>query len=202
MTHLFPHSGARARMVSAERDQEPIRPASTPRLVELRGVICVVSRGRASDTDDRGDQRRHQGQAHPGSRAPDQQPRGSPEQSATSTTRSGALLAKYPDTPGCTWWCNLCASGGYYVAVAADRINVYSRNLVGSIGVIISWFRLHRHYGESGVAGRARHTHSCDNKDFLDPFSPENPAHKEHAQKMLGENHQQFSRWWRRRESA
>jgi protease-4 len=31
-----------------------------------------------------------------------------------------------------------------------------------------------------------------ENKDFLDPFAPENPAHREHAMLMLGEIHQQF----------
>ncbi len=33
-----------------------------------------------------------------------------------------------------------------------------------------------------------------DNKDFLDPFAPENAAHKEHAKKMLDEIHRQFIR--------
>jgi protease-4 len=41
-----------------------------------------------------------------------------------------------------------------------------------------------------GVERRAYH--AGENKDFLDPFAPENPAHTEHAQKMLGEIHQQF----------
>ncbi|HET9650825.1 MAG TPA: S49 family peptidase, partial [Usitatibacter sp.] len=85
---------------------------------------------------------------------------------------------------------DLCASGGYYVAVAADKIFVDKASLVGSIGVIMNGFGFVGTMEKLGVERRA-YT-AGENKDFLDPFAPENPAQKEHAQKMLNEIHQQF----------
>jgi protease-4 len=61
---------------------------------------------------------------------------------------------------------------------------------VGSIGVIINGFGFTGTMEKLGVERRA-YT-SGENKDFLDPFAPENPAHREHAKKMLVEIHQQF----------
>jgi protease-4 len=61
---------------------------------------------------------------------------------------------------------------------------------VGSIGVIMSGFGFTGTMEKLGVDRRA-YT-AGENKDFLDPFAPENAAHKEHARKMLDEIHQQF----------
>jgi protease-4 len=85
---------------------------------------------------------------------------------------------------------DLCASGGYYVAVAADKIYVDKASLVGSIGAIIGSFGFVGSMEKLGIERRA-YT-SGDNKDFLDPFAPEKPEHREHAKKMLSEIHNQF----------
>jgi protease-4 len=85
---------------------------------------------------------------------------------------------------------DLCASGGYYVAVAADRIYVDKASLVGSIGVIIPGFGFTGAMEKLGIERRA--ITSGENKDFLDPFAPEDPAHRAHAKKMIAEIHQQF----------
>ncbi len=74
--------------------------------------------------------------------------------------------------------------------MAADRIYVDKASLVGSIGVIMSGFGFTGTMEKLGVERRA-YT-AGENKDFLDPFAPENPAHREHAKQMLGEIHQQF----------
>ncbi len=74
--------------------------------------------------------------------------------------------------------------------MAADRIYVDKASLVGSIGVIMSSFGFTGAMDKLGIERRA-YT-AGENKDFLDPFAPENPAHKEHAKKMLEEIHQQF----------
>jgi protease-4 len=100
------------------------------------------------------------------------------------------LRAKYPNIPLYAVVQDLCASGGYYVAVSADRIYVDKASLVGSIGVIIGGFGFVGTLEKLGVERRA-YT-AGDNKDFLDPFQPQNPVHTEHAKKMLGEIHQQF----------
>ncbi|MBC8022969.1 MAG: S49 family peptidase [Burkholderiales bacterium] len=117
-------------------------------------------------------------------------PGGSPVQSGYINDEMRRLRAKYPDKPLYVVVQDLCASGGYYVASAGDKIYVDKASLVGSIGVIISSFGFVETLKKLGVERRAYH--AGENKDFLDPFAPENPTHVEHAQKMLGEIHQQF----------
>ena len=117
-------------------------------------------------------------------------PGGSPVQAGYINDEIRRLRVKYPNTPLFAVVQDLCASGGYYVAVAADKIYVDKASLVGSIGVIIGSFGFAGAMEKLGVERRAYH--AGDNKDFLDPFLPENPAHREHAQKMLGEIHRQF----------
>src|SRR5204862_5205862 len=102
------------------------------------------------------------------------------------------LRTKYPSIPLYAVVEDLCASGGYYIAVAADRIYVDKASLVGSIGVIMGGFGLVGAIDKLGIERRAYA--SGDNKDFLDPFLPENPQHRAHAQKMIGEIHEQFMR--------
>ena len=85
---------------------------------------------------------------------------------------------------------DLCASGGYYVAVGAERIYVDKASLVGSIGVIIGGFGFTGAMDKLGIERRA-YTAGA-NKDFLDPFAPEDPVQRAHAQKMLDEIHRQF----------
>jgi protease-4 len=117
-------------------------------------------------------------------------PGGSPVQAGKINDEIGRLRAKYPNIPVYAVMQDLCASGGYYVAVAADRIYVDKASLVGSIGVIMNGFGFTGTMEKLGIERRA-YT-SGENKDFLDPFAPENPVHKEHAKKMLAEIHQQF----------
>jgi protease IV len=117
-------------------------------------------------------------------------PGGSPVQAGYINDEMRRLKMKYPKTPLYAVVQDLCASGGYYVAVAADRIYVDKASLVGSIGVIINGFGFTGAMEKLGVERRA-YT-AGENKDFLDPFAPENPAQKEYAQKMIGEIHQQF----------
>ena len=117
-------------------------------------------------------------------------PGGSPVQAGYINDEIRRLRAKYPDTPLYVVVQDLCASGGYYVAAAADRIYVDKASLVGSIGVIINSFGFTGTMEKLGVERRAYH--AGENKDFLDPFAPENPTQKEHAQRMLDNIHQQF----------
>ena len=117
-------------------------------------------------------------------------PGGSPVQAGYINDEIRRLRAKYPTIPLYAVVEDLCASGGYYVAVAADKIYVDKASLVGSIGVIMGGFGFVGAMDKLGVERRA-YT-AGENKDFLDPVPPENPEHREHAQKMLGEIHQQF----------
>jgi protease-4 len=117
-------------------------------------------------------------------------PGGSPVQAGYINDEIRRLRAKYPDTPIYAVVQDLCASGGYYVAVATDRIYVDKASLVGSIGAIIGSFGFVGAMEKLGIERRA-YT-AGENKDFLDPFAPEVAAHREHANKMLAEIHQQF----------
>src|SRR5688572_22135648 len=117
-------------------------------------------------------------------------PGGSPVQAGYINDEIRRLRAKHPNTPLYAVVQDLCASGGYYVAVAADKIYVDKASLVGSIGAIIGSFGFVGSLEKLGIERRA-YT-AGDNKDFLDPFAPERPEHREHAKKMLEEIHQQF----------
>jgi protease-4 len=119
-------------------------------------------------------------------------PGGSPVQSGYINDEIRRLRAKYPNIPVHAVVQDLCASGGYYIAVAADRIYVDKASLVGSIGAIMGSFGFVGTLEKLGMERRAYA--SGENKDFLDPFLPENPKHKEHAQSLLTQIHEQFMR--------
>jgi protease-4 len=85
---------------------------------------------------------------------------------------------------------DVCASGGYYVAVAADRIYVDQASIVGSIGVLMDGFGFTGTMQKLGVERRL--LTAGDNKGFLDPFSPLNPKQRDYAEKLLADVHRQF----------
>ena len=117
-------------------------------------------------------------------------PGGSPVQAGYINDEIKRLRIQYPSIPLYAVVEDICASGGYYVAVAADRIYVDKASIVGSIGVLMDGFGFTGTMEKFGVERRA--IAAGENKKFLDPFSPINPAHQEFAEKMLGEIHQQF----------
>jgi protease IV len=117
-------------------------------------------------------------------------PGGSPVQAGEINDEIRRLRGKYPDTPIYAVVEEICASGAYYVAVAADRIYVDKASLVGSIGVIMDGFGFVGAMDKLGIERRA--LTAGENKAFLDPFSPMSSNQKEYAQQMLGEIHQQF----------
>jgi protease-4 len=86
----------------------------------------------------------------------------------------------------------ICASGAYYIAVAADEIYVDKASLVGSIGVLMDGFGFAGLMDKLGVERRL--LTAGENKGMLDPFSPQNARHKAYAQAMIDQIHQQFIR--------
>ncbi|WP_175104908.1 S49 family peptidase [Pararobbsia alpina] len=117
-------------------------------------------------------------------------PGGSPVQAAIINREIRRLRAKYPSKPLYVVVDDMCASGGYYVAVAADKIFVDQASIVGSIGVLMEGFGFTGLMDKLGVERRL-HT-SGANKGLFDPFTPESDKAKEHAQKMLDQIHEQF----------
>ncbi len=117
-------------------------------------------------------------------------PGGSPVQAGQINDEIRRLRAKHPDIPLYAVVEDICASGGYYVAVAADRIYVDKASLIGSVGVLMDGFGFTGTMEKLGVERRLITAGS--NKGFLDPFSPADPAHQAYARQMIGEIHQQF----------
>ena len=117
-------------------------------------------------------------------------PGGSPVQAGYINDEIRRLRGLHPDVPIYAVVEDICASGGYYVAVAADKIFVDKASLVGSIGVLMDGFGFTGTMEKLGVERRL--LTAGENKGFLDPFSPAVPAQQEYAKRMLGEIHQQF----------
>ncbi|TCS71466.1 protease-4 [Sulfuritortus calidifontis] len=117
-------------------------------------------------------------------------PGGSPVAAGIIYDEIRRLRAKYPNTPVYAVVEDLCASGGYYIAAAADRIYVDKASLVGSIGVLMDGFGFTESMKKLGIERRL--LTAGENKGFLDPFSPEDPKQVAHAKAMLAEIHQQF----------
>ncbi len=117
-------------------------------------------------------------------------PGGSPVQAGYINDEIKRLRAKYPDIPLYVVVEDMCASGGYYVAAAADKIFVNKASIVGSIGVLMDGFGFTETMKKLGVERRL--LTAGENKGFMDPFSPLKPEHKAFTQKMLAEIHQQF----------
>ena len=117
-------------------------------------------------------------------------PGGSPVQSGYINDEIKRLRAKYPDKPLYAVVEDLCASGGYYVAVAADKIFVDKASIVGSIGVLMDGFGFTGLMDKLGVERRL--LTAGENKGFLDPFSAQSEKQRIFAQTMLNQIHQQF----------
>ena len=117
-------------------------------------------------------------------------PGGSPVQSGLVNDEIRRLRKKYPAIPLYVVVEEVCASGGYYIAAAADKIFVNKASIVGSIGVLMDGFGFTNTMDKLGVERRL--LTAGENKGLLDPFSPLNPKHKEFAQAMLDDIHQQF----------
>lgn len=117
-------------------------------------------------------------------------PGGSPVQAGIINDEIKRLKSQHKDIPVYAVVTDLCASGGYYIAVAADEIYADKASIVGSIGVRMDNFGFVDAMDKLGVERRL-YTAGA-NKGMLDPFLPENEAQVAHIQKMLDTTHQQF----------
>ena len=117
-------------------------------------------------------------------------PGGSPVQSGMINDEIKRLKALHKDIPVYAVVSDMCASGGYYIAVAADKIYADKASIVGSIGVRMDNFGATGLMEKLGI-GRRLYTAGA-NKGMLDPFLPENPAQVAFVHEMLNTTHQQF----------
>ena len=117
-------------------------------------------------------------------------PGGSPVQAHQINREIRRLRGKFPGIPLYVVVDDICASGGYYVAAAADEIYVSEGSLIGSIGVLMDGFGFTGAMEKLGVERRL--LTAGENKGFLDPFSPLSDKQRAFAVSMLGDIHQQF----------
>ena len=117
-------------------------------------------------------------------------PGGSPVQAQSIYDEMKRLRLKYPGIPLYAVVEDLCASGGYYVAAAADKIYVAKGSIVGSIGVRMDGFGVVGLMEKLGVESRL--ITAGKNKALLDPFHPLQEEHKQIALELIGEIHNQF----------
>jgi len=158
-------------------------------LVELTGVIAADTPASADNVID-GLQEAFKDKHTEGVILRINSPGGSPVQAGYINDEIRRLRAKYPKIPLYVVVEDMCASGGYYVAAAADKIYVNKASIVGSIGVLMDGFGFTGTMEKFGVERRL--LTAGENKGFLDPFSPMSPKQKEFAMTMLAEIHQQF----------
>jgi protease-4 len=117
-------------------------------------------------------------------------PGGSPVQAGIIYDEIRRLRGLYPNIPMYAVVEDICASGGYYLAAATDKIYVDKASIIGSIGVIMDGWGFTGTMEKLGVERRA--LVSGENKAFLDPFAPVDEKQKRHAQSMLDDIHKQF----------
>lgn len=117
-------------------------------------------------------------------------PGGSPVQADYIFKEIRRLKQKRPELPIHAVVTDVCASGGYYIASAADKIFVNPSSLIGSIGVIMNGFGFVSTLERLGIERRLMT--AGEHKAILDPFSPVNESEKGHVQGMLNKVHAQF----------
>lgn len=117
-------------------------------------------------------------------------PGGSPVQAGLVHDEIRRQRTLHPEIPLYVVVEDICASGGYYIAAAADNIYVNSASIVGSIGVLMDGFGFTEAMKKLGVERRLMT--AGENKGLMDPFSPRNPQHEAFIQGLLDDIHQQF----------
>lgn len=116
-------------------------------------------------------------------------PGGSPVQSALIGARIRRLAAE-KNVPVIAFVEDVAASGGYWLAAAADEIYADPSSIVGSIGVISASFGVHEFIERHGVQRRV-YT-AGKSKSMLDPFTPEKPQDVKRLKALLEDIHENF----------
>ncbi len=126
-------------------------------------------------------------------------PGGSPAQSSLIAAR----IRRLADEKGITVHAfveDVAASGGYWLATAADEIHVDPNSIVGSIGVISASFGFHELMARQGIERRV-HT-AGEDKSMLDPFRPERAEDVERLKALQAQIHRNFIEQVRGRRGA
>lgn len=117
-------------------------------------------------------------------------PGGSPVQSGYVYDEIMRLKEKYKDKKVYAVAEDICASGAYYIAAAADEIYADKASVVGSIGVRMGGFGFVEGMKKLGIERRL--ITAGENKGFMDPFSPQTEKAVEHSKEIVAKVHEQF----------
>ncbi len=117
-------------------------------------------------------------------------PGGSPVQADYIYDEIMRLRKLHPKIPVYAVCTDMCASGAYFIASAANDIYANPSSLIGSIGVIMEGFGFTGAMEKLGITRRV--VAAGKNKDFMDPFSKLTSRERRVAQKMVDQVHQQF----------
>ena len=126
-------------------------------------------------------------------------PGGSPVQADLIQKRISDL-ANEKDKPVFVFCEDVAASGGYWIALAANEIYANASSIIGSIGVVSAGFGFNEAINKIGVERRIYAT--GDKKGMLDPFQPENSDHVSHLKSLQGEIFTLFQDWVKSRRGA
>lgn len=158
-------------------------------LVEIEGVIAANTDARA-DYVVKGLREAFEDEDTAGIILRINSPGGSPVQAGYINDEINRLKGLHPEIPVYAVVADICASGGYYIAVAADEIYADKASIVGSIGVIMAGFGFVDAIEKLGVERRL--ITAGENKAFMDPFSPSKQSHIDHIDGLINQVHQQF----------
>ncbi len=117
-------------------------------------------------------------------------PGGSPVQADYIYNEIRSIKKQHPDLPIYAVISDMCASGCYYIASAADKIFVNPASIVGSIGVIMNGFGFVGTMEKFGVERRL--VTAGEHKAIMDPFSPVKKQEIKYMQTLIDQVHQQF----------
>ncbi len=158
-------------------------------LIDISGAIASTTEANADDVT-RGLRRAFEDENTRGLIIRINSPGGSPVQSGYINDEIMRLKQAHPDIPVYAVIGDICASGGYYIASAADYIYADKASLVGSIGVIMAGFGFVEAIKKLGIERRVMY--AGENKAWLDPFSPLKPGEVVHTDALLDDIYQQF----------
>lgn len=159
-------------------------------VIRMQGVIASGNRGTLSDQALAAAIERAFAKGKPSAVALQiNSPGGSPVQSSLIGARI-RRLAEEKDIPVFAFVEDVAASGGYWLAVAADEIYADPSSIVGSIGVISAGFGAHELIARYGIERRVYTAGTS--KSMLDPFRPENEKDVARLKGILEDLHQNF----------
>jgi len=172
-----------------DEDFDPANSDKHTALIEVQGVIAADTEANA-DKIVSGLRNAFEDEKTKGVIIRINSPGGSPVQAGYINDEIRRLRQNFPLIPVYAVATDICASGGYYIAAAADEIYADKASIVGSIGVLMNGFGFVEAMNKLGIERRL--LTAGEHKGFLDPFSPTEQEDVNHIKTLLGDIHDQF----------